>query len=102
MCKESKSEKPDEDYSDGYRDTHARENGNDEMKPKKGAKGAIQLNACCSATAWGTCRCKPVCDACGYGPHMAAHAPGFEEGPDAEPCRHEYLPLGWEGVEITE
>lgn len=30
MCKESKSEKPDEDYSDGYRDTHALENGNDE------------------------------------------------------------------------
>lgn len=65
---------------------------------EKGAGGAVNLNACprpygARGPRRAGCHCdQPVCVVCGFGPHMAAHAPGYGQDLDAPPCRHEYQP----------
>lgn len=57
----------------------------DRAKPR-----AVQTE-CHNRTIGGTCKCKPKCVKCGYGPHMGVHM-----GTLKDPTRafdHEYTPL---------
>ena len=36
------------------------------------------------------CACRPVCEVCGFGPHMAVHGPFYGAPPGSKPYDHEF------------
>jgi hypothetical protein len=54
--------------------------------------GAVDLDACRNRSAWGNCRCAPVCAVCGYPKHTGIHGPVFGQPPGSKPYGHVFAP----------